>query len=204
MAADEITQESWRIAEELGDPVPEAVKLWQTVQDELRSEMHFPKMMSVAVLMKKWKETKNPHYVDAAICICAEEKVTPTESIVAEVGKVAMLRLKGSPAGTSDKVFKDGLLDKLLTLMMNLHVAGFDLPPAARKAQYWHQQVLGKRHYKASTLQKRYEDRVQNTGYERFFKEHVSQWEHWHKPTWTKIGEAMPMAPEHESGVRRR
>lgn len=202
MAADEITRESWRIAEELGDPVPDAVKLWQTVQDELRAEMHFPKMMAVAVLMKRWKETKNPHYVDAAVSICGDEGVTPTAAIFSEVAAVARLRINGSPAGTPGKVLKEGLLDKLLTLMMNLVVAGCRQKTAARKAQQW-QRSIGKDDYKASVLDRLYTERMRNTGVERNFRDHVNQWEHWHKPTWTKIGDAMPDAPEHESGERR-
>lgn len=204
MAADEITQESWRIAEELGDPRSESVKLWETVRDELGPKMPFPQMMAVANLMRAWKDTKNPYYVDAAVSICSDCAVTPTPAILDAMATVARLRFDRAPAGTADKVKKEALHDKLLTLMMNLVVAGCELPLAARKAQHWQQKAYGVRHYKASTLQKHYEDRVKNTGFEKFFKDYVGQWEHWHKPTWTKIGDAMPEAPEHESGVRRR
>lgn len=200
---DEITKESWRIAAELGSPVPDALKVYESVLQEFhQGGMPQETVYGTAEFVYEWKVSRNPCYIDFVLLRCSVYGVTPGETLMHEVGEAASLRIHGEPAGTPEKILKESILGIALNLMANLVCMGYPLRTAARMAQtrqkYEAHIVTG---HKASTLEKYYTERVRQTGAEQRIKESRAQQSSETLAEWQRIADALP--PASDPGNRR-
>ena len=150
----------WRISESLGMPSSAAKKLGEIVRLEMQFYCaDFMRGLSVASHAQQWLETGNPHHIDAAVHLCALSGIAPPPALAVEVAKVAAERLSGPiRRGTADKIIRDGVLGRALTLMAGLRSAGASLEVAASKAAR-HIADTAPHRFKASTLERRYSER---------------------------------------------
>lgn len=200
MAADEATQRGWAIAEALGRPYSRAQKAFDSVSDELRSLTTANRFLVVASHVKKWIETRNPHYMDAAVYCCWLWELPETETLQAEKVNAVKLRFTGGASGTPEKVNREGMTTWCLNGMANLIFEGVKLEDAASKVAAAAGQM-----FKASTLARYYADRYRK-GSPSIEDEMFRAWSRdreGHAAAWKPLIEVMPDTPEHERGERR-
>lgn len=197
MAADESTQRCWAIFEKLGRPVPDHIKAWEAVCDELTEHVTSSfQYMQIAGYVRKWMESTNPHYMDAAVMLCGVWNLPITETMQEQLTRVSRLRLSGDLSGTPDKIIKENALGKALMLMANLIYEGVTQKKAASKA------AAAFKTHKASSLERYYSEQIKP-------EEEALLFENWRRTTpdhaeiWQPIIAAMPDTPEHERGERR-
>lgn len=132
---DQLTKRSWEIAEELGSPVPEYLKLYESLCDELRECSYPEQYLPVADLAANWIKSRNPYYMDAAILLWSSFEKPITSTLQHEQVAVSKLRWEGDPRGTADKVKKQQIRGAALMIMANLCHAGLSVPQAAKVAE---------------------------------------------------------------------
>lgn len=148
----------WRIAEECGLPRTEAGKVWDMVQLEMKFCCpDFMQGMIIAYYATQWVETRNPHFIDGAVYLCALSGIEPSPAIAELVAEVARLRFLGEVrGGTPDQIKRDAAKNMALTLMANLRAAGASLEDSASKAAQFMSDRNSGRPLKSSSLQKFY------------------------------------------------
>lgn len=180
-----------------------AREVLDAVFDELMAQGISP-AFPLAHNFKKWIETGNPHYVDAAMMTCHRAGIEPTPTMRQEQARAAEKRMFGDPPGTANKIRKENLLEHLLILMANMIFQGESPRDAARRAQTAQEKIGTElKHYKASTLERYYSERWRNTKLESEFFATCESLGDKHAEIWRPTIEALPKAPEHESGNRR-
>lgn len=206
MAASELTQRCWAIAESLGEPISEAQKVFQAICDEMLEvpiERHWA--IAIAGYVGEWKKTKNPYYVDLAFMLLADLGGVPTETMAQEDIAARRARFYGAPIGTPDSIQNECAERATLMLMANLVIRGAKMGEAAKKAaSYYHQRYPRLKRKKASTLEVYYSDRIRKSGIERHLQEvnKRSPMPDWDRQ-WLEISEAIPDCPEELIGNAR-
>lgn len=158
----------------------------------------------LALNFQRWIETGNPHYIDAAMLVCQRAGIEPTQTMRREQAQAAEKRIFGAPPGTANKLRRENLLEHLLILMANMIFQGESLRDAARRAQTAQKNIgTDLKHYKASSLERYYAERWRNSKLEREFFTTCESMGEKHAEIWRPVIEALPKAPEHESGNRR-
>jgi hypothetical protein len=150
-----------------------------TICDELQEFCNPIEFMPIAELVTRWRETKNPHFMDAATILCAKAGVPITPILQREITAAADARINDFPAGTAKKVGKEILLHNALWVMANLHHAGLSIPQASRKAQTFTDNV-----YTAETLERYYGERMRpkreaslRAQWSKHIPDHREQWQ---------------------------
>lgn len=200
MAADEMTRRVWASAERVGRPYTPAQKAFESVNDELRGHTTANQYLVIASHVKRWVETRNPHYMDAAVYCCLLWELPETETVQAEKLKAIKLRFTGGASGTPEKVNREGMTTWCFNFMANLIFEGVKLEDAASKVAAAAGQML-----KASTLARYYADRY-HKGTPSIEDEMFRVWSRdreGHAAEWKPLIEVMPDTPEHERGERR-
>lgn len=148
----------WRIAEGCGRPRTEAGKVWDMVQLEMKFYCpDFMRGMTIASYAMQWVETRNPHFIDGAVYLCALSNFDPPPALAALVAEAARQRFLGEvQGGTPDQIHRSNAKSQALTLMANLRVAGASLELAASKAAKFMADHEPGRALKASSLEKYY------------------------------------------------
>jgi len=111
--------------------------------------------MCMAELLMRFKETNDPHFMDAAIIECETHGIPITATLQRELTVAAKFRMDGIKGKEAKAVKKERVHMNALMLMANLHIAGMSIPDASKKAQ-----TPGKGGYTASTLEKHYRERM--------------------------------------------
>lgn len=209
MAASELTQRCWEIAEELGKPVTESMKAFEAICDEMMHvNIERAKVLDIAAHVKSWKETKNPHYIDLAMLMMSEAGCQPTETLATEGNVARLLRFNGSPAGTAASIKNESAEMQALHLMANLIYQGMTLWASAEKAaSYYAIKYPSYKQKKASTLERFYTRKIRATGIERDF------FHAWNKNMdgkaseyatyWQAFSDAIPPCPDDLKGNAR-
>lgn len=157
-----------------------------------------------------WSKDKNPYRIDLLLMKCAELDIEPTPTIKQLAAKVAASRFTDSPAGTPAKLIKDSAKHQLFIVMLNLIYAGASIGEAASKAAAWGESEWKFKPYKASTLQKDYEDayKKRNEHGQTYEDDYFNNWDEFKtecaKKYWKEMREKMPQAGYELEGTRRR
>lgn len=174
----------WRIAAECGEPVPEAEQVFDMVLAEMKySCPNLDRSLAVAGYARRWVETGNPYYIDAALYLCSLEGVTPLEALAEQAAKVALARFNGvERAGTSSQIRKANAREWAMTRMAKLCAAGATHEIASSKVARWMADMDAGIVFKASTLEKYFTQEWQDISAdmkERFAKdaEHLAYWQ---------------------------
>ncbi|MEQ1724413.1 MAG: hypothetical protein ABL882_00615 [Sphingopyxis sp.] len=151
-------ENTWRIASELGDETPDAIKAFELVFLEMKFEAEFQLALFAAHSVQQWQITRNPFHIDRAVVACAEAGVEPSPTLQKEIAEVAKRRVKGEVgAGTSKELAVKAAKEAALLLIANLIHSSKDLSEACSKAAVWHRAAYPDlKPKKASTLEKYY------------------------------------------------
>lgn len=198
MAASELTQRCWTIAEELGKPVSESQKVYQAICDEM---MGVPiarhHALAIAAYVGSWKATRNPYYIDLAFMMLSSLGGQPTETMLQEDLAARTARFYGSPSGTAENIQNEGAEWAALLFMANLVIRGATCAEASRKAaSFYSLRYPHLKRKKASTLEGYYSKRVRKSGLE---QDLIRSMERDRQPDWDRqwqeISDAIPACP---------
>ncbi|MHA7809250.1 MAG: hypothetical protein ACX933_05535 [Marinobacter adhaerens] len=194
---------SHKLARDLGSANPNT-QLADIVRLEMKHSGPWELAIAVSELAFKWRETRNPHYMDLAMLLCHETSVQPSPALIEAASEAARERFNGEPQGTAGKIKKESEKWRTYTLMMNLIYHGLSLPKAASKAARWMKEHGDGVYRQASSLEKQYPKEVRKTGVE---ADHFANWDQWltddNKQAWLKAIELLPDADEWQLGARR-
>ncbi|MER1948749.1 hypothetical protein [Stutzerimonas stutzeri] len=198
MAASELTQRCWMIAESLGQPPSASRMAYEAIGDELMNQpiqRHIA--LSIAGYVSEWRKNGNPFYIDAAFMLLYQVGGTPTETMIAEDAAARAARFNGSPAGTPDSIKNDNAEWSALMLMSNLVFNGVSLRESALKAaSYYSIKYPGLKRKKASTLERFYSQKIRKRGVEddlfRNWRKHSTPEQ---GAQWREISKAIPECP---------
>jgi hypothetical protein len=166
-------ENTWRIANDLGDPVSEDMKAFELVSLEMKFRANFPLAMFAANAVQQWIVTRNPFHIDRAVVACAEAGVEPSPALLKEIAEVAKRRLNSDiGAGTPEKLALEAAKHATLTLIANLIHSGETLEAACSKGAVWRKASYPDlKPLKASTLEKYYVDEWRSEQSDGFTKE---------------------------------
>lgn len=206
MAASELTQHCWAIAEKIGKPYSDSRKAFGAVCDEMMTvkiQRHLA--LVIAEHVAKWKETGNPYHMDLAFILLAQQGITEgTETMKIEALAAAGARFNGDPAGTAECIKNDDAESAALNFMVNLVIRGMSVTDASRKAaSYYAMRFPAQKRKKASTLEGYYSKKIRATGRESAMKiAHQTMPVEWDEQ-WKAIANAIPDCSDELMGSRR-
>lgn len=150
----------WRIADELGDPTPENMKVFELVRLEMGFRARFEVAMNVATLASQWIATRNPFCIDRAVVTCFAAGVEPCPSLQRLIAQVAHRRLNGEiSSGTPEKLANEAAKHAILLFIANLIHSGETKDAACSKGAAKHAtDYPDLKRLKASTLDRYYSD----------------------------------------------
>jgi hypothetical protein len=197
----------WENAEKCGSPYSQARKVWGMLSLELEfSGVPHLDLNAIAWLARQWIETRNPHYIDAALLRCSAAGVSPPPTLLNLMEDVAAIRFAGlERAGTGKRIQDNSIQAEALRIVCCLHLSGLSVELAASKAaQYIADQRLGKV-YKASTLERAYasEFRRGNPSLEEDVRSALERAPREVRNAWARLANDLPEANEDLKGNRR-
>lgn len=147
---------------------PEKI-MYDFIKLEMRYRAGLQVAQHLAWLAQKWKEEKNPYYMDRAALICEHFNVEPSETLKTEITAATQYRYKnhdmvGSPTKIENKLKKE----HAYILMLNLIYHGESLPKAASKIAMY-MDKLNAHVGKASSLIKSYKKDIEKEGIQEFY-----------------------------------
>ena len=204
-------EDSWRIADELGDPTFEHVKTFELVSLEMKFRAKSEIAMNVASLASNWVKTHNPSYIDQAIVTCFLAAVEPCPSLQHLIAEVAHRRLEGKLLpGTSQRLVVGDAKRKTLLYIANLIHAGETKEIACSKGAAKHARDFPNlKPLKASTLDRYYSDEWRTPGPDGLTQEDCTfpRWDEYKdeaiREEWKRIARDAPTAPDDLRGERR-
>lgn len=111
---------------------------------------------TVPQYVRRWLDTKNPHYMDAAMSCTFAVGINPTPTLLEFNNEATLARLEGRElGGTAKKVRDEATLSWALAFVANLHLTGASLAMAASKVARY---LADSEHktFRASYLEKMY------------------------------------------------
>lgn len=200
-------KKTWETGEKIGLPRSEAAKVWGLLSLELEfSGKPLIELESVALFARRWMETNNPHYIDAAFLACRNAGIAPPPTLLRLMEDVARKRFAGlARGGTGKRIQDESIHAEALRIVCGLHLAGASVEVAASKtARYIADQGLGKT-YKASTLEREYGDKFRSgdPSLEDIMREAVERAPEEHRHAWACLLADLPDADDDLKGNRR-
>ncbi len=204
-------ENTWRIADELGDPTPEYLKVFELVRLEMGFRAKFEVAMNVASLASQWITTRNPFCIDRAVVTCFAAGVEPSPSLQHLIAQVAHRRLNGEiSSGTPEKLANEAAKQTTLLFIANLIQSGIDKPVAVSKGATKHaRDYPDLKRLKASTLDKYYVAEWRSQGADGLTREERTfpRWSEYKddsaREEWARIARDTPNASDELLGERR-
>ena len=174
----------------------------QALERELGTNAQSGLGLALLRYVKRWEETKNPHWIDLAIVIVttAGKLIPPCLQIMAS--QIAMRRINGlEDAAGGASVVNEEVKGQAFALMALLRTNGVASDEAAKAAANATAAIFGSHLYKASTLEKEYGSRrkAEFQQWEALLKNGISQSEGLLALLMTHLEEI----PDHDPGNRR-
>lgn len=204
-------EDIWRIADELGDPTPEHLKVFELVRLEMGFRASLEVAMNVATLASEWVTTRNPFCIDRAVVTCFTAGVAPCPSLQHLIAQVAHRRLNGEiSSGTAEKLANEAAKQATLLFIANLIHSGETKEAACSKGAAKHaMDYPDLKRLKASTLDRYYSgawrtpDKNGKTREDRTF----AAWDKYKdvatREEWARIAQEAPTADDCLRGERR-
>lgn len=204
-------ENAWRIADELGDPTPESVKVFELVSLEMKFRAKFEVAMNVASLASQWIKTGNPFCIDRAVVTCFAAGVEPSPSLQHVIAQVARRRLEGTiSSGTPEKLAVEDAKQRTLLFIANLIHSGETKDRACSKGAARHARDFPHlKPLKASTLDRYYSDEWRTPGLDGLTREGRTfpRWDEYKdeatREEWESIAKDAPEADDDLRGERR-
>lgn len=159
-------ENTWRIADEIGELTPEHLKVFELVRLEMGFRASFEVAMNVATLASQWITTRNPFCIDRAVVTCFAAGVEPCPSLQHLIAQVAHRRLNGETSpGTPEKLANEAAKQATLLFIANLIHSGETKDAACLKGATRHaRDYPDLKRLKASTLDRYYSDEWRTAG----------------------------------------
>ena len=201
----------WRIADELGDPTPEHMKVFELVRLEMGFRAKIEVAMNLASLASQWITTRNPFCIDRAVVTCFVAGVEPSPSLQFLIAEVANRRLIGEiSSGTPEKLANEAAKQATLLFIANLIHSGETLDAACSKGAAVHARDFPDlKRLKASMLDKYYVAEWRSQGADGLTREDrtFAGWDKYKddatREEWARIAQEAPTADECLRGERR-
>lgn len=123
--------------------------------------------------VKRWEETKNPHWIDLAVVIVTEARQPIPPCLQEMASHIAMRRINGmEDAAGGATVMKDEIKGQAFACIAFLIGHGKTLKEASWRAADATAAIFGSHLYKASTLETEYSERrkLEHRSWEEMFK----------------------------------